>query len=267
MAVRVQNNPDLPKLEEITIGADPELFLVTPNGKFISAIGLIGGTKAMPRGIEKGCAVQEDNVAVEFNIPPATSVDEFIGSINHALEYLTNHVVEKGLLLSVTASKVFDKDQLEHPKAKAFGCTPDMNVWTKQQNDPPKPDKELRTCGGHIHFGGLKRLDRWQLGRWCDMTLALPSVLEDEDTQRRSMYGKAGCIRIKPYGIEYRTLSNYWLRDENTMRTVYNRALDAVDRTLTGWLLTDEEGKDIQEAINNSDKKAAEQLMARYNIE
>lgn len=257
---------NLPSLEEITIGADPELFLVDASGKFISSIGLIGGTKANPKQIGEGCAVQEDNVAVEFNIKPATKVDEFIQSTNYALEYLTKTALDKGLFLSVTASKEFDDDQLQHPKAKQFGCTPDLNAWTMMQNDPPHAVGNLRTCGGHIHFGGLKGMDRFQLGRWCDVTMALPSLLEDEDDKRRELYGSAGSIRIKPYGIEYRTLSNYWLRTPELMQKVYHRALDAVDRVLTGWILLAEDGERVQKAINTSDRRMAERLIAEYNV-
>ncbi len=36
----------------------------------------------------------------------------------------------------------------------------------------------------------------------------------DKDTERRGMYGKAGAFRPKPYGVEYRTLSNAWLSND-----------------------------------------------------
>ena len=107
---------------EVTIGADPELFLVDMNGKFISSIGIIGGSKLRPKPIGEGCAIQEDNVAVEFNIAPASEANKFVSSIQYALNHLTKVAVDRGLLLSITASKSFDKDQLHHPKAMVFGC-------------------------------------------------------------------------------------------------------------------------------------------------
>src|SRR5688500_3179466 len=99
-----------------TVGADPELFLVDVKGKFISSIGRIGGSKERPRDIGHGCAVQEDNVAVEFNIAPAVSVDAFVDSCKYALEKLTKEVAEQALFLSITASKAFDEDQLDNVK-------------------------------------------------------------------------------------------------------------------------------------------------------
>ncbi len=43
------------------IGCDPEVFITDEKGEIISGIGLIGGTKEDPRGVNCG-AVQEDNV-------------------------------------------------------------------------------------------------------------------------------------------------------------------------------------------------------------
>lgn len=256
------------KLKNVSIGADPELFLMNVHGKFISSIGKIGGTKARPRPIADGCMVQEDNVAVEFNIPPAREVNGFIASMTSALEYLTKHAADQGLLLSITASKVFDADQLEHPRALAFGCETDLNAWTMKPNPGPKAENpQLRTAGGHVHIGGVEELDAFQLARWCDLTMGVRSVLEDPDKQRRELYGCAGSFRKKPYGIEYRVLSNYWIASKDAMEMVYNRAIDAVDRVMTNWIISDQEGGDIIKCINNSDKDLAEQLIAQYALD
>lgn len=246
------------------IGADPELFLINLDGKFISSIGLIGGSKERPKSIGNGCAVQEDNVAVEFNIAPAENVDAFVSSCQYALSHLTNQVAEKNLFLSITASKSFDADQLKDPKAKHFGCDPDFNAWTKRRNDSPAAkDKNLRSAGGHIHIG--TPLNKIQIARWCDVTMGLPSVLEDSDQQRRLLYGKAGSFRGKPYGVEYRTLSNYWLKDTKYMRAVYGRALKAVWAVEQGHMLDDELGSRIQMAINDSNTALADELIGVYN--
>jgi hypothetical protein len=246
-----------------TIGADPELFLINPDGKFISSIGLIGGSKARPLPIGEGCAVQEDNVAVEFNIAPATEVDKFVASCNYALEYLTKAAAEKGLLLSITASKTFDADQLDNDRARTFGCEADFNAWTRRMNKMKKPaNANLRSCGGHVHIGS--DLDKIQLVRWCDVMLGLPSVLEDDDTDRRSLYGAAGCFRPKSYGVEYRTLSNYWLKSEDMMKKVWERTQAAVARVASGRQLGDGMARVMQATINESNKAEATRLMAKY---
>ena len=62
---------------KFSVGADPELFLKS-YGSYKSAVGLVGGSKWAPLPLNnKGDAILEDNVAVEFNIEPATSKDAF----------------------------------------------------------------------------------------------------------------------------------------------------------------------------------------------
>lgn len=250
-------------LPTLTVGADPELFLVNVDGKFISAVGLIGGSKEYPRDIGEGCAVQEDNVAVEYNIKPCTNVDEFVKYNRYALKAITEHIKEQGLFPSITASKSFPEDQLLTQRSRVFGCDPDYNAWTGKENErQPADDANLRSAGGHIHIGST--LDKIQLIRWADVYLGLQSVLEDPDTDRRKLYGKAGSFRAKPYGVEYRTLSNYWIGTEHMMRTVYYRVEDVVRKVSSGRILDVNDGELIQKAINESDKELAADLIKEY---
>ena len=181
-----------------TIGCDPEFFLKRGTS-FVSAIDKVGGSKDEPRPIGAGCAVQEDNVAVEFCIPPAESCDKFYNSIMYSLDEIMKQV--PGLEFSHAASAEFDDTELDHPRALEFGCEPDYNAWTKRKN--PRPycaNHKLRSAGGHVHVG-VKGVDRYQLIRAMDLFLGVPSVLMDEDTRRRELYGKAGAFRPKPYGV------------------------------------------------------------------
>src|SRR5258708_6901504 len=121
----------------VTIGADPELFIINGQNKFISSIGKFGGSKQVPLPMGHGCHVQEDNVAVEFNIPPANSKEEFVQSLNFALEELVLRAGQLNLQLAIVPSAQFDKDQLRNPAAKVFGCDPDFNAWTHMKNPSP----------------------------------------------------------------------------------------------------------------------------------
>lgn len=254
----------------ITIGADPEIFLVDGNGKYISSVGKIGGSKDQPLPIGEGCAVQEDNVAVEFNIEPADTVEKFLKSCTYALEELTKRAMNQGLALSIVASKTFSDDQLQDKQTRAFGCDPDYNAWTGEENEPPRADDpNLRSCGGHVHIGVPAGLGPKQLARWCDVKLGLASILEDDlegTLMRRALYGKAGAFRPKPYGIEYRVLSPYWLQTERLTRMVFWRAKQAARMVREGHILSDTDGVKIQMAINTGDKKLAEELIKQYNI-
>ena len=85
------------------IGSDPELFLEDANGKVISAIGKIGGTKKRPKPVKalgKGFAIQEDNVLLEYNTPAAKSYAAWNSYHKDMLAYLTQMVGDMGLLLS-----------------------------------------------------------------------------------------------------------------------------------------------------------------------
>jgi hypothetical protein len=100
----------------------------------------------MPIG--EGCAVQEDNVAVEFNTPPCASADEFVKSIQFNLSFLKQRAAELELDLCIKPSGVFDDDQLESEAAQVFGCDPDFNAWDRgrQNPRPSAPNKNLRSC-------------------------------------------------------------------------------------------------------------------------
>ena len=98
-----------------------------------------------------------------------------------------------------------------------------------------------------------------------DFFLGLPSVLYDADTERRKLYGKAGAMRYKPYGVEYRTLSNAWLKNKNRMKQVATNAIIGVNEFFNGNIIADKVG-DIQEIINTSDKKASFEIMRDFNI-
>lgn len=257
------------------LGADPELFL-QKNGekKILSAIGKIGGTKKAPKpveGWEKGFAYQEDNVLVEYNIPPAADWREFNAANNQMMAYLNKMVGDKyDCHLVVKASHVMDDDQLQDPEAHVFGCDPDFNVWTMEENPPPfNENPNLRSAGGHLHIGAkMTRMEKFLMGRLLDASVGLWSVNRDSDKRRRGLYGKAGAIREKPYGMEYRTLSNFWLKSDEYQRKVYDMVHNAFLQ-LRGkqYAFIDKHGDDIINAINNSDKALATKLLHQQQPE
>lgn len=250
-----------------TIGADPELFLKNPDNKLISVVGLIGGTKDEPLPIGNGCAIQEDNVAAEFCIPACHNAKEFILSINYAMSDIQKRASALGLTLAeLTASASFDKDQLNTRAARQFGCDPDYNAYTNKANPRPRcEDKTLRSAGGHVHVG--TKLDAIDVVKTMDLMLGIPSVILDKDERRRQLYGKAGCFRFKPYGVEYRTLSNFWIWDERTIDWVYHQVAEALDFCEEFSVeVTNDEKLKIQDCINNNDKAEAQRLINRWSL-
>lgn len=244
------------------LGSDPEVFLQDNAGNPISVIGYINADKWHPRQIEgmaDGFTLQEDNVALEFGIPPAASADEFVSHIQSvmakSLEYLPN------LSFSKLSCIVFPESQLQHPAAFVFGCEPDYNAWTKDMNPAPAPENpHMRSAGGHVHVE--TDVDLFVGVTAMDLFLSVPAVLMDKGEERKKMYGKAGAYRPKPYGFEYRSLSNFWTFDDHLIRWVWRnteRALNAGDVRA--------DSARILEAINNNNKQVARDLINDYNLE
>lgn len=255
--------------DKITIGTDPEVFLVDSiTGNPVSAIGLIGGSKDSPRPLsELGHFVQEDNVLVEFNIPPCLDAASIHREIQKSLE-LINEIIPDGTSLSIVSSMHFSKKQLNNPKAKQFGCDKDYNAWTYEENDFPNTNTTLRTAGGHIHVG-CGKIDEdttVSLIRAMDLFLGVPSILMDTDKERRILYGKAGSFRFKPYGIEYRTLSNFWIKDEENIQWMVSNLFKAIDFVNLKKGISEEDSISITSCINNSDEKLALELINKYNL-
>ena len=247
---------------EITVGADPEVFLQDLMGEVRSAIGHIGGTKNNPRKTKNG-TVQEDNVAAEFNISPASSAQVFADNIAGGLDDINELIANRGLMLSEKASAIFDMMELRDKKAHIAGCDPDFDVWSKTTNTPPKiSGTNFRCVGGHVHVGFKARDDSAIANfiKCLDLFLAVPAVLV-EDKERKKLYGKAGAFRLTSYGIEYRTLSNFWIFSEAKCKWVFDQVIAAIlahDSLIVP--LT------VQEAINSHDADMVKKLTETYSL-
>lgn len=97
-----------------------------------------------------------------------------------------------------------------------------------------------------------------------DLFCGIPSILLDRSNGallRRKLYGKAGDYRLTPYGIEYRTLSNFWIKSYTLMSFFTGMARHALLLLASYYegknniydILNKINKKDIQKAINNND--------------
>lgn len=257
------------------LGADPELFL--SNGKtFVSAHGLIPGTKEKPFAVEKG-AIQVDGMAAEFNIDPCETPQDFSEGIETVMKGLQAHVPD--LILSPIPVARFSKAYMNKQPREALelGCDPDYDAWAKGKANPrPNGNVTFRTGGGHIHVGWTKDMDTndpdhkeacMTLVRELDIRLGLLSLFWDKEDGRREMYGKAGAFRIKPYGVEYRSLSNSWVRNKDLQQLVAQITLETAQDLVEGNALQRRvAGMHIRRAINTSDRDLAVQIMRHYHF-
>ena len=229
------------KLESInmynfTLGCDPELFLFDhERSKFISAIGKIGGSKKEPLKINDIVSLQEDNVLVEFNITPAQSRVAWNEFVNSGLFEVNATASRLNLGSIICSSAILDEDQFYDEKALEFGCEPDFNIYTNTINPKPKHENPyFRSAGGHVHFGvpfkeGNKKFTLPHMIRWCDIVIGTWGKLIEPNSKRSELYGKAGCFRPKPYGFEYRTPSNFWLKSSALINEMYSKALYCIN--------------------------------------
>lgn len=226
------------------IGADPEFFLKCGQVP-ISAHLIVPGTKYEPHKVKKG-AVQVDGVAAEFNIDPATSAKAFKTNIKTVLRQLRDMVPEM-YQFEFTPVMNIDLDYFNSlpESSKLLGCTADFNAYTELMNDAPSSVQDevsvLRTAAGHIHVGWDRDMDEndpvlirqaAKVARQLDHVLLPGSVWfghVEANERRNQMYGASGAFRPKPYGMEYRAISNTWLQYEESVDWVFNATYAAVD--------------------------------------
>lgn len=242
-----------------TIGSDPEVF-AKRGGKIIPAVGLVPGNKDNPHPVDDG-AVQVDGLALEFNIHPTDRAEVFknrLASVRQQLEVMAD--VE----ISDDTTADFDPEDLHDVPFEnlELGCDPDYNAWSEEFNEPPSVEgrENFRTAGGHIHFGmgihientndpGIYR-EFCPIVKMFDYHIGLPSLIWDKDVKRRKLYGKAGAFRLKPYGLEYRSLSNKWIFDPRLVDFVFEETKKIYDRLVKA-------DYDVDRVLSESEKSDA----------
>lgn len=222
--------------QDITIGCDPEFFLFdSTTGKYVSAHGLVPGDKKNPYKLKKG-AVQLDGTAIEFNINPTNDPKEFKENILSVLKEI-RAMVPKKYSFSFVPEVFYEKqyfDEVIPKECLVLGCEPDFSSVTGKMKAIPKfrsgsRYERMRTGAGHIHVGwtsGVQsphqgshfedtKLVSYQLYRlFCDY-YRLQNLWEISMSERNKLYGSEGAFRPKPYGLEFRALSNAWVKYPN----------------------------------------------------
>lgn len=233
----------------VLIGADPEFFLKEKRTRRnISAHGLVPGTKAKPHKLDGG-AIQLDGTAVEFNIDPAKTRAEFNENVKKVLAQVRKIVPDKYDFNFSPSVKYGPKYFETIPDdCKELGCNPDHDAYRDGALNPiPEAVGTMRTGAGHIHIGYTNDAkvndpshltDCMILVQNMDALLRPIEHLWDKDTQRRKMYGKYGAFRPKPYGVEYRALSNAWVKDPDLYSFIYDISRYAYNMAECGIVLS-----------------------------
>lgn len=273
------------KINLITIGADSEVFYMnTKTKEIISAEGIIRGSKYDPEPFyedkQKGYALSLDNVMPEFCIPPAKTADEFAEYLQTGIDYV-NSIAPKDICISIQAAANLNEKWLQTYIAQTFGCEPDFNAYSMAMNDKPQAkDSTLRSAAAHIHFGYEDAApfdgdieeytpieEHTRIVQSADLHLSIPAVLMEEDNKRKELYGKAGAYRPKSYGLEYRTISNFYLKSKELMKWAFDAAKQSVEALNNGLVIDGGLRNIIQSTIDNNDKKMAEELVKEFNLQ
>ena len=272
---RTATQPDWP---QVSLGSDPEMMIRDRKGNYKSAIGIVHGTKKDRLQLGGGATAFYDNVMVECCPLPGTDIQSVVRNFAECFRLLAKAVYPFELVLQ--ASHEYDEDQVEHPHAREFGCVKERDCYTELEYAAICPkDSTLRTAGGHVHIGQHPGdADPWPLldegmGRvWfircLDMFLGTASILMDNDPtspRRRKLYGAAGFFRKTPYGVEYRTMGNFWLASPKIVAVVYDLVrfslgfVRSSQKFQKNW---DVVAPQVRAAITNADKGLASDLIS-----
>jgi hypothetical protein len=222
----------------VYLGCDPELFVVR-NGKVIGGEKVISenGLPYMSRKDptkpwggtmdDTKCKFVLDGVQIEMTTSPFSCREVMGDTIACAFATLKEHLKKYDAKPCFDAVVEVDPEEMAtlSEKARIFGCAPSENIYGPQPIEVDPTVYLKRAAGGHIHLGlfnpifaGIdSKIDyRTRLVPILDILVGNTSVMVDRDpgaVERRKAYGRAGEFRLPKHGLEYRTLSNFWIKD------------------------------------------------------
>ena len=224
-AVEKDFKPKVAAIKEnsTTVGSDPELFVrKTPNYKTVTGAEklLDEGAITAPNGYGK---VIIDGVQLELNPKYSTCRESHAAFIAELIRLSAEQAKKKGMVLDFSVGQRITPTELRtlKPENQKFGCSESFNA-----NESPidlgmidATKVYTRYAGGHIHIGGdwvpkIMKSHPDLVIRLCDAIAGNTMVLFDRDpanVERRKLYGRAGEYRLPTCGVEYRTLSNFWM--------------------------------------------------------
>lgn len=275
-------------ITELLIGADVEMFVQNlETGEVETAEYFIEGTKDEPYQFDpenKWFGTSKDNILAEVTIPPTNDPIQWVEYLNKARAFVESRLPKGYCTVAFPAFSINEKF-LQTEQALVFGCEPDYNVYTGLRNGRPEAtDPNLRSAALHVHFGykdpvaynhadfkdgrNIWVMDeqRAEIIKACDLFLGIPSLLIEPENKRRELYGKAGCFRPKPYGVEYRTLGNYYLQNNALTKWVHTSAMAAIDWLNAGNRVEANLSRVLESTINEADTEMAQYIINDFNL-
>lgn len=262
-----------------SLGADPEMFAVDKRNSLVPAF-----TFLPPKEGVAGAHNDPfwDGFQAEWSVSPDVCLNMFLGELREGLKRF--HTVCKAKGYKPTFRNVFRIN----PKWFAeeisdqfvqLGCMPSDNAY-HMKGKCMEDGRQLphRFAGGHMHFGSWIEQPPYQhliqtLDKICGVW-AVGAAANFDSAVRRQYYGLAGEFRTPTYGrtlnnetkygLEWRTLSNFWLIHPQITQVTWEIARMALRWAETGatdlWASTVEE---TTRCINECDVKLAREIINR----
>jgi hypothetical protein len=234
----------------LLIGTDPEFFLCKDNNvippiwfkKQGIAKPIVEDSKH-PVYFKKGdIKIIQDGVAFEVNATPSKTPKEFHNKILVAQEILNDFAAKTNTELVIKSTVGFDPNEFynntddeEVHQCVIFGCDPDRDAFNQKFNayEFDVANFKYRFGGGHLHISGCDSFKKWPipaiklLAFTCGNYYVANSKMPQLDKIRARYYGKAGKFREQRYsetcfGLEYRSLPNYWVSDLNMIEGMFH---------------------------------------------
>jgi len=267
-------------------GGDPELFL-RKAGILVPACDAYGtSAKGLYASVDSGgdeypndsATVNDDGYQAELRYSPHPCREIIIMRIRSAL----NRIRRDGYEAVIEPVVRLPDGYLEKAPQRVTesGCNPDYCAY--RDGEPNEPvqgfDKlPMRFAGGHImvsvetgamYSKVVHQHDVIRLVKLMDRIVGIPSVImahDDGERFRRRYYGRPGCYRwSRNRYVEYRSLSNFWLRSPTYTWVVYGLAEMAATAFVNGWdSLYDISDADVHDIMLNCDVERAKYELAR----
>jgi hypothetical protein len=263
---------ELHSRKKLTLGADPEIFAFKGN-KLLPAYMFLP-----PKG--NGRLQYWDGFQAEFKfLFGYRCQNNLVKNTRESLRTLDNTLKAKypdAHLSLINVVKIPQETLTKaDPQYVMLGCEPSFNAYKMFGKPVENPRKlTVRFAGGHMHFGGwythpsyakiVKTLDKI-LGVW-----AVGAARFTDTSIRRQYYGMAGEYRTphysadETYGVEYRTLSNFWLASPGVMQATWDLGRMCVKLGMSRrsglWVSSEDE---VVDTINNCDTDQAARIINR----
>jgi hypothetical protein len=257
------------------VGSDPEIFVEDGKNNLLPAFEFLGSkTTTEVRTPEEQCKVYWDGFQAEFETGARNCLAYHTDSVQRGLRTLINAARKKCPTAKLSGKTVMQisEEMLQSaaPEHVEFGCMPSFNVYGMEGVKLPGREVNIRSAGGHIHFGIGKKTPEQisKIVKALDAILGVACVslfAKYDDPNRRVMYGLAGEYRLPPHGLEYRTLSNAWTFHPMIMNLVFDVARKVLVLGERGYLGQVWKGseKETIETINTCDVAKAREILQR----